>query len=86
MQRIDLNFMMDKDATPLETLKEILQQARTPDALDDHPWTQGLFVAEALAADPGLARARGDTRLLAAHPACRARRTDPSPTRLRRAG
>jgi len=45
---------MNNTAPPFEILKEILRHARNPGNLDDHPWTQSLFVREALAHDPRL--------------------------------
>ena len=40
--------MTDKTQSSLETLKEILRHIRTPEELDHHPWTESLFVREAL--------------------------------------
>jgi hypothetical protein len=39
-----------------ETLKQILENLRSPERLDDHPWTQSLLVQAQAAADPTLAQ------------------------------
>jgi hypothetical protein len=39
---------------PFETLKQILRHARNPELLNDHPWTQSLFVQEAVLDSPQL--------------------------------
>ena len=58
--------MTNKYTAPLETLKEILRHARNPELLDEHPWTRGLFVQEALAEDSHLAGAGPGQQLLSA--------------------
>ncbi len=57
---------MDNDTSPFETLKQILRNARQPDLLDDHPWTQSLIVQEARACVPELAQAGPGQQLVGA--------------------
>ena len=57
---------MDKHPAAFETLKEILKRARHPGQLDDHPWTQSLFVREALTGEPGLQEASPGGQLVGA--------------------
>jgi hypothetical protein len=47
---------MSLTLTPFD-LKELLEQLRTPERLDDHPWTHSRLVAAQLAADPSLSTA-----------------------------
>jgi len=48
----------------LKSLKFILEHASTPEALNNHPWTQSLLVREALAEDPTLAERNPGQQLL----------------------
>lgn len=58
--------MTAENPAPYETLKDILRQSRNPELLDDHPWTQGLFVQEALESNPQLGQASPGGRLVGA--------------------
>ena len=49
-----------------DLLKHILENLRTPERLDSHPWIDSLTVQEAVAADPGLSRKNPGTRLVMA--------------------
>ena len=57
---------MNNTAPPFETLKQILRHARNPEKLNDHPWTQSLFVCEALASDPHLTQTSPGQQLIGA--------------------
>jgi hypothetical protein len=57
---------MDECANPFETLKNILQHARNPEALDDHPWVRSLIVQEALTENPPLRDVRPGQQLVEA--------------------
>jgi len=66
MQGTNPDFMTDKNPAAFEALKEILQHARNPELLDDHPWTRSLIVQEALANDPRLEQAGPGQQLVSA--------------------
>ena len=57
---------MDKNGFPFETLKQILRHVRQPDELNDHPWTQSLFVRQVIANTPQLAQVSPGQQLIAA--------------------
>ena len=50
----------------LEQLRQILENLRTPEKLDNHPWVDGLFVREAAEEDPSIATKSPGTRLASA--------------------
>jgi len=55
---------MDNSAVHFETLKQILRHVRNPDLLNDHPWTRGLIVQDALASAPQLTQASPGQQLI----------------------
>ena len=57
---------MNKDASPFETLKQILRHVRHPDELNDHAWTRGLFVQQALDSNPQLTHVSPGQQLIGA--------------------
>src|SRR6266498_1231705 len=57
---------MDECTNAFETLKKILRQVRDPEALNDHPWVQGLIVQEALVQTPQFAEVSGGQQLISA--------------------
>ncbi len=57
---------MDDHKEPFETLKQLLKNARDPDALNDHPWVESLFVQDAVTGDPQLQHARPGGQLVTA--------------------
>jgi hypothetical protein len=57
---------MDKTATFFDILKGILRHSRNPVHLDEHPWTQSLFVQDALACNPGLTQTNPGQQLMGA--------------------
>src|SRR5512134_2737803 len=57
---------MAGNSEPFEILKQILRNVREPEALDEHPWTQGLFVREAVRGDTLLQNLRPGGQLAAA--------------------
>ena len=55
---------MNKVNEHFESLKYILDNVRTPERLDDHPWTGSLLVKDALERDTSLADKPPGLRLL----------------------
>ncbi len=58
--------MTENNAAPFEQLKKILKNMRSPELLDDHPWTQSLIVQEAVDGLPHLSLASPGHQLVSA--------------------
>ncbi len=57
---------MDDPKEPFDTLKQLLKNARDPDALNDHAWVNSLFVQDAVLGDPQLQHAGPGAQLVTA--------------------
>lgn len=57
---------MTKKIENFNSLKDILEDIRSPEKLNHHPWTQSLFMAEALEKNPSLAEHAPGKQLLLA--------------------
>lgn len=58
--------MNEHDTTCFDDLKNILKHIRSPERLNDHPWTQSLIVQAALTADPKLRETDPGQQLISA--------------------
>ena len=66
MEDIKLVPMIDDNASPFETLKQILRHVRNPDELNDHAWTRSLIVEQARASTPQLSQGSPGQQLIGA--------------------
>jgi hypothetical protein len=58
--------MTEFDTACFEQLKNILKSVRSPENLNDHPWTHSLIVQEELACNPQLREASPGQQLVSA--------------------